>query len=375
MIDSSPKLLHLYETKAQFVLNDSIHKMFRIETYPFDPLYLIDNAPFIVIIEVDTFSHHHFEAISNAFIHGRSFVTVVVSNRKNDESYRALSLLTHSVSCSIPQSEDENNLLLVTLLPMFQVQLERFNYLEALKLRSHRSGLVDSLNVVAHQWRQPINLISMEAINLSIQSSLDTHIPSPSVQQSAQIISEQSQRMADILKSVLNMGKTHRKNEPFSINEMIDRIEFFFADQLKRYHIRLNFVRLEEDTLLQGYQTDMEEVLVNLIANAKDAFTSFKDATDTKFIVVGAVLSLDSIILTVRDNAGGVPKEIREKIFEPNFSTKGEGEGFGIGLHVARSIISQEFKGSLTLSVDSDQTLFTIIVPRTDSSKLKFIDS
>lgn len=373
MSNALPILLHLYEDKARVIPNDTLTKMFRIESHPFEPVCLIRHNPLIVMVEADTFSHRHFAAISNAFADGRSFVCVVVCNYKDEESYHALSLLTQSVLYSMPKSAEENTDLLSSLMPMLQTQWERQDYLETLKLRSHRSGLVDSLNVVAHQWRQPINLISMEAINLSIQSSLDITIPSSSVQQSTQIISEQSQRMADILKGVLSMGKTHRKNEPFSVNETLDRIEFFFADQLKRNHIRFNCIRLEEDTLLQGYQTDLEEVLVNLIANAKDAFVASKE--DMKFITLSAQLSPESVVLSVRDNAGGVPKEIQEKIFEPHFSTKGEGEGFGIGLHVARSIIMQEFKGSLALSVDSNETLFTIIVPRSDSSQLKFIDS
>ncbi len=374
MIDNFPILLHLYEESAKVVPNDAIHKMFRIESHPFEERHLMENDPIIVIIEADTLSLCHVDAIRNAILKGRSFITVVASNQKKGDTYQALSLLTQSVFFSIPKIEAENTALFSTLMPMFQTQLERSDYMETLKLRSHRSGLVDSLNVVAHQWRQPINLISMEAINLTIQSSLDPHVPSPSVQKSAQIISDQSQRMAEILKSVLNMGKTHRKNEPFSINEIMDRIEFFFADQLKRHRIQLNFVRLSEDTLLQGYQTDMEEVLVNLIVNAKDAF-AYSRSSEPNVITVKAELSDTSVLLSVHDNAGGVPQEIQEKIFEPRFSTKGDGEGFGIGLHVARSIIIQEFKGSLTLSVDGNETHFTIVVPRSDSSKLKFIDS
>ncbi len=374
MIDNLPTLLHLYEGSAKIVPNDTLHTLFRIESYPFEAIHLIQNDPLVLIIETETFSQDHLDVIRNAITHGDSFITVVVSNHQEDHICQALSLLTQSVFFPLPKNDMENATLLSTLMPMFQAHLERFDYIEALKLRSHRSGLVDSLNVVAHQWRQPINLISMEAINLNIQSSLDPQVPSPSVQKSSQIISEQSQRMAEILKSVLNMGKTHRKNEPFSINEMMDRIEFFFADQLKRSQIQLNFVHLSEDTLLQGYQTDMEEVLVNLISNAKDAFAS-STSSEVKFITVKAELSDESIRLSVHDNAGGVPQEIQEKIFEPRFSTKGDGEGFGIGLHVARSIIVQEFKGSLTLNVDGNETRFTIVVPRSDNSRLKFIDS
>lgn len=374
MINNLPILLHLYEENAKVVPTDTLQALFQIESHPFEEIHLIHNDPIVLIVEVDTLSQHHVDAIRNAIMKGQDFITVVISNNKNDDVYQTLSLLTHSVFFLIPKNDMENLALFSTLMPMLQAHLERYDYIETLKLRSHRAGLVDSLNVVAHQWRQPINLISMEAINLNIQSSLDPHIPSPSVHKSAQIISEQSQRMAEILKSVLNMGKTHRKNEPFSINEMMDRIEFFFTDQLKRHHIDLNFARLPEDILLQGYQTDMEEVLVNLIANAKDAFANSKPS-ESHIITVKAKLSDTSVLVSVHDNAGGVPKEIQDKIFEPRFSTKGNGEGFGIGLHIARSIIVQEFKGTLTLSVDANETHFTIVVPRSDGSKLKFIDS
>jgi signal transduction histidine kinase len=260
------------------------------------------------------------------------------------------------------------------ILPMLREHVDALRYQEALKMRSHRSGSVDSLNVVAHQWRQPLNLISMEAINLSIQSTLEPSVPSASIQKSTQMISEQSQRMAEILKSVLNMGKTHRGKEPFSINAMMERVKLFFADQLQFERIDCRMIGLEEDKFLHGYSTDFEEVLVNLIANAKDAFKSM--ALDyPKSISLEAKSDESSIQFILKDNAGGVPESIREKIFEPHFSTKGQGEGFGIGLHIARLIVTQEFKGTLSLNVSGNETTFTITIPRHDASQLKFIYS
>lgn len=170
------------------------------------------------------------------------------------------------------------------------------------------------------------------------------------------------------------MGKTHRGKEPFSINEMLSRVQLFFADILQRERIDFQLMMLEEDKFLHGYSSDFEEVLVNLIANAKDAFKTMS-IEYPKSISLEAAYNDTEFIFQLKDNAGGVPEAIREKIFEPHFSTKGQGEGFGIGLHIARLIITQEFKGSLNLSVHDHQTLFTITIPRSDSSQLKFIYS
>lgn len=373
MTDPTPILLHLYKQAPRFSPDKKVQNLLKCESLPYDMTHLIERNLLGLVLEVDTFNELYLEHIKTAFGLGKTFVIILLSTHKEEPLFHEVSLLTQSVFFPIPDSEAENAILNTALIPMLHTQLERLHYIETLKFRAHNSGLVESLNVVAHQWRQPINLISMEAINLSIQSALDGHVSAESIQQSIQIISDQTQRMSSILKSVLNMGKTHRGNESFSINEMMDRIEFFFTEQLQRHRIELHFVRLDQDTSLLGYQTDMEEVLANLISNAKDAFGT-SSANESRRIDLEASGTPETVVLLLRDNAGGIPQELREKIFEPHFSTKNEGEGFGIGLHIARTIIEQEFKGSLALSVEGGETLFTITVPRSDVSQLKFIN-
>jgi signal transduction histidine kinase len=365
--------LHLYEQHPSFIPNETLLNNFQIESNPYDPIHLLERTFFILLLEVDLLSENHLENIKRSFNRGKPFSIVLLTTHPIEKYVRWLSLLTQCVVFPIPLTAKENNAINTALFPMAKVQWDHLHYIETLKIRSNRSRLVDSLNVVAHQWRQPINLISMEAINLSIQSTLETSVSSESIQKSTKIISEQSQRMADILKSVLNMGKTLRGREPFSINEMIDRIEFFFLDQLQKNRITFLTSKLAEDNVMQGYQTDMEEVLVNLILNAKDALVS--SSVKEKVIHLELQSTDETILFSVRDNAGGIPKELRDKIFEPHFSTKGEGEGFGIGLHVARMIIEQEFKGSLLLTIDSEETHFTITLPRNDITRLTFINT
>lgn len=374
MQNSNPRLLHLYDTTPLFTPNNTLKSFFSLKSAPYDPNLLYSEDFIALILETDTFDKYHFEACQILRSMGKKPVLIILCNGEKGEYLRSIALHFHSVSFPLLTKESESDALCTMILPMLREHLDAIRYTDALKLRSRRSGMVESLNVVAHQWRQPINLISMEAINLSIQSTLEESVSSASIQKSAKIISDQSQRMAEILKSVLNMGKTHRGKEPFSINAMMERIKLFFADQLQRDRIEYRTIGLEEDKFLHGYATDLEEVLVNLIANAKDAFKTI--AFDyPKTITVEAYNTDTEVLFSIKDNAGGVPEAIREKIFEPHFSTKGQGEGFGIGLHIARLIITQEFKGSLRLTVSENETVFTITLPRNDASQLKFINS
>lgn len=364
-------LLHQYEERPFFSPDESLKGLFHIESAPFDPERSFFEPITSIILEIPTCEERHVEWFQKLHAAGHTIVAVILTDEAYHERHARICLLYHTVI--FPRSYRSEKISEM-ISPMLRKHIDSLRYLDALKLRSHRAEGVDSLNVVAHQWRQPINLISMEAINLSIQATLEEHVSAESIQKSTQMISEQSQRMAEILKNVLNMGKAHRGKEPFSINTMLHHVRDFFADQLQQERIEYHSDLLKDDISLYGYSSDLEEVLVNLIANAKDAFKTAVFA-DTKHITVTVESDANAIFFRVRDNAGGIPEAIQEKIFEPHFSTKGEGEGFGIGLHIARLIVTQEFKGSLSVAVSGGESTFTIRIPRTDASELKFIYS
>lgn len=373
MNNNLPLLLHLVDGTSSFSPCEKLKTLCTVETLSYDQEMVSSDLLIGVILETKIFIKHHLRSIKNLHATGKKLALIILCEDSDDESLRSAALITQCITFP-PISADLNSESISNqILPMLREHIDSIQYIETLELRSHRSEIVDTLNVVAHQWRQPINLISMESINLSIQSTLEECVPSSSVQKSTQMISEQAQRMAEILKNVLNMGKTHRGKEPFSINEMLDKVKLFFADQLQLERIEYKVIKLTEDKSLYGYSSDFEEVLVNLIANAKDALKT--SMTDLKTITVEVKDTGSAILFTVKDNAGGIPEIIQAKVFEPHFSTKGQGEGFGIGLHIARLIITQEFKGSINLSTSNNETTFSIIVPHCDTSKLTYIYS
>ncbi len=239
-------------------------------------------------------------------------------------------------------------------------------------MNHNRSEAIEALRVVAHQWRQPLNLISVEAMNLIVQASLQENVDSKEILKSAQTISDQVQRMSDVLKSLLDLGKIQKRKELFCINDLLKTLQNFFDEQLKNENITLNVEFPSQQFKIIGFYHDLREVLVNLITNAKDAYVQ-NPHIKTREISLHVSMFQNNYYFSIQDRAGGVPKAIRSKIFEPNFSTKKSGDGFGIGLHVAKIIIEQEFGGALAYESIENGSRFLIEIPSGDLDNLRYI--
>lgn len=367
MTKSKANVLVLLENSRVLSIPSSFYQNFNVQTHLNQASFYENQNIVGIIIDTKLLSEETCAILISSHQH---FSVALLGNNTNKHLIHKIRLLFQTISFSTSPSCDDFN----AIKKMFQTSFEMQQYQTALKIQAQRSRLYESLNIVAHQWRQPINLISMEAINLIIQSSESERVLSTSVQQSASLIAEHTQKMSDILKSVLSLGKLNRAKEPFMINPLLDKIELSFTNQFKKNKISLIVLKLDLDKLLYGLHTDLEEVIINLLVNAKDAYST-TTIEIAKIITLTAYVTEDSLLFVVSDQAGGVPKSIQDKIFEPHFSTKKEDEGFGIGLHVARLIIEQEFKGTLTLKVFNNETVFTITLPRNDLSNLKFINT
>ena len=253
------------------------------------------------------------------------------------------------------------------------VSIAKTNHYNIAVMRSsYQKRVLETLQIVAHQWRQPINLISMEAINMMVLANMDKAVKSTEILKSSEFISQQVSRMSDILKSILSMGKEERIKQLFTVYELAESIQTFFVEQFQKEEIELIINIRDEDIKIYGFKTDVEEVLINLINNARDAYIG-NQIEGKKTIVFEASVEEGFYCFSIRDEAGGVPEEIRSKIFEPKFSTKTKGSGFGIGLHFAQITIEKEFGGSLTLKPHSNGAEFQIRLPRNDLSNLTFI--
>lgn len=368
MIDSGSVILHIgkehSKTAGRFTeWGYEYHSISfeQLEHFPYDSLLLL--------IDDDTITLDRIEILKDFFVR-TSFTTIVMLTPVTDQELRGrLELLTQIVWI-----ESEMGGPWLDRLHEHCKRLEASkHYQNVLKTRSRRSGLFDAIGAVAHQWRQPINLISMDAISLSLQSKMSPCVASEDVRISADFIVEQTQRMSKILTNILTMGKEQRHKGVFTPHPLLEAVKQFFLLQFEQNGIKLSVEFHGTSFDIFGFQSDLEEVIINLVANARDAYKDNSHNNESKTIRINVIDEDNVICIDVIDYAGGVPLEIRDRIFERDFSTKKEGDGFGIGLHIARLIIENEFGGTLTLYAQEHGSRFRITLPKHNAIQNKLI--
>ena len=372
MTKQRPIILHFHEDALLLQLPDFFQKSFEIIPIPLNAPLLVNEYVVGIIVDVSALSNTLCDVILSYNVFVGNMGICICSESSQPKLVHILSLEAQTVCFEreLLRNKDESEW---KQLEKFFFSIAKTNqYNTAITRSSYQKSVLDTLQIVAHQWRQPINLISMEAINMMVLANIDKTVKSSEVLKSSEFISQQVLRMADILKSILNMGKDERVKQLFTVHELTDSIKVFFSEQFQKEKIELVIDILDDEIQIYGFKTDLEEVIINLINNARDAYLE-NHIEGKKTITFQALVDNGSYLFSIRDEAGGIPEEIRKKIFEPKFSTKDKGVGFGIGLHFAQLTIEKEFGGSLTLHSYPSGSEFQIQLPRNDLSNLTFI--
>ena len=228
---------------------------------------------------------------------------------------------------------------------------------QMLILQDRLSVMGEMINNIAHQWNQPLNALGLIVQQLPFYhetGTLTTELLNENTQQAMKQIKHMSRTINDFR----NLFKVDKETIVFGANEVITRtlslVEKTFEDQT----ITISF-QPEGNPMATGFPNEYSQVLLNILLNARDALVEHK--------VADALISIHSLaegnksVVTITDNAGGIPKEIIDKLFDAYFSTKGD-KGTGIGLFMSKAIIEKSMGGRLTVRNIGDGAEFRIEV-------------
>ncbi len=215
----------------------------------------------------------------------------------------------------------------------------------------------EMLNMIAHQWRQPLNAISASAITLSFKNELNLLTPE-SIDETSNFIQKETLVMSGIIDDFMEFNKSGI-NKEFFLYEAVNEAVKMINPQLRNRSIMLN-TKIDKTLKVFHNIKSIEHVLLNIITNAKDAFEG-KDETIEKNIKISTQYDVEGIRLNIEDNAGGIPEEIINKIFDPYFTTKAKGKGTGIGLYMSKLMVENISGASLSVQSKDDTTVFSIL--------------
>lgn len=199
--------------------------------------------------------------------------------------------------------------------------------------------------MIAHQWRQPLNALSASAINLILKVQME-EIDSDTVEKEALFIQNQCLKMSHMIETFMEFVKPSKEARTFTLRHALDQSLLLVERQLKHHNIVVRIEEISEGIEIFGYEDQFEQVVLNLISNAKDAFDA--STQELKMLIIRLSRENGSCaVFSIEDNAGGIDRSIQDKIFDPYFTSKVDGKGTGLGLYMSQEIVKKSFDSEL----------------------------
>ncbi|NVJ53171.1 MAG: HAMP domain-containing histidine kinase [Campylobacteraceae bacterium] len=230
---------------------------------------------------------------------------------------------------------------------------------EALLIQQSRSAaLGEMISNIAHQWRQPLNAVSLIIQNLNFlykSNQLNDEQMEKSVNKVIFLTSNMSQTIDDFR----NFFKPEKIKHKFIVNNTIEKAIKIVDASFETLKIKIDLKVPNDKCEAYGFENEFSQVIVNILTNAKDSFVERN--IEEPLINIELFKKDDVINLIIKDNAGGVEEKIFPKIFDPYFSTKENGTG--IGLYMSKMIVENSMNGRLVAENIDNGLKFNICVP------------
>lgn len=224
----------------------------------------------------------------------------------------------------------------------------------------HINQMTEMIINIAHQWRQPLSVISSIASGIIVQKKLgvldekEQEKQMENILNKTQFLSSTIDNFNDFIK------KDYNKNE-FSLHNCIDSTLAVLDSTFDYEKIKLFKDFYLEDLIIKGDESKLAQVLLNIITNAKD-FLVIREI-ENKWISIKTFKENEFIYITIEDSAKGIDEKVIDKIFDIYFTTKHQSQGTGLGLYISYEVIQKIFKGKLWVENSEFGAKFTIELP------------
>jgi len=210
--------------------------------------------------------------------------------------------------------------------------------------QSKMASLGEMIGNIAHQWRQPLSIISTAATGMMFKKNFaaltdeDFHNNCTSINTNAQYLSKTIDDFKNFIQGDSKLIQFDLQDE---VNEFMNIVE----STIKKHQIHMD-IKLIENTKIIGYPNELTQCFINIFNNAKDALVE-NNELENRYIFISQEIKNNNVVIEFKDNANGIDNSIINNIFEPYFTTKHKSQGTGLGLHMTYNLIVNAMKGSI----------------------------
>lgn len=223
--------------------------------------------------------------------------------------------------------------------------------------QSKLAQIGEMISMLAHQWRQPLASISSVIGILVIDAELD-QLEKDYLLEKLNEMSDTTQQLSNTIDDFRNFFKPAKNKEKFLLADAVNATKHMIEPQLHGIDFK---IIAEKNIEIYSYKNELMHVFLNVLWNSIDALKE-TDTLNGKILIKIFQQENNYAVLTIEDNAGGIPEKIINNVFDPYFSTKSK-NGTGLGLYMSKTIIEEHCKGSIKVVNNSEGACFTIKLP------------
>lgn len=275
-----------------------------------------------------------------------AFMTDITKHKKTEENLiirqEEIEVLNNSLESKINEEVEKNR------------EKDQMMYQQ-----SRLASMGEMIGNIAHQWRQPLNIMALVMQDLYISDQLD-NLTSKKVEESYEKANNLLQYMSQTIDDFRNFFQQGGEESEFSVKDSLDTVYNLINTNLAYNHIECK-IEVQHDSIIKGGLNEFKQVLINIINNAQEAIQG-NDSSHKK-INIFITQKNEQAVICLSDDGGGISKNVIDKVFDPYFTTKNKTQGTGLGLYMSKQIIENSMCGSLSVENIKNGAKFTISLP------------
>ena len=276
--------------------------------------------------------------IIEKYYNGKNWAEYILANP--DKNFRVAiknmqdKIRHFSIKCSIVKNEE---FIIATLTDITQEieQIEANKEKDRILFQQSKiAAITDTLKNIAHQWRQPLSVISTITSGMKLQKELNI-LDDNEFNLSCDGIINNTNKLSTTIDNFTNFFNTDNNSTKFSLIEALENTQKFMNSILEKNSIECQFI-YDSDIILDSNKNDFSQAILNILDNSVHALITVENIED-RFIFI----EFKNNILQIKDSGNGIDKNIISKILEPYFTTKHQAFGIGLGLYIVNEFFVQ----------------------------------
>jgi len=227
---------------------------------------------------------------------------------------------------------------------LFEIEKNRKND-NIIAQQTKMAAMGEMIGNIAHQWRQPLSVITTAASGVKIEHEMDM-LTDKRLIESLDGITKSAKHLSSTIDDFRDFFKQDKEKNTFNIKSTFSKTLSLISNQFLNNEIKI--IDNIESVILHALENELIQVLINILNNSRDELLT-KEKQEL-LIFINVYTKSDFMIIEIQDNAGGIKEDIIDRIFEPYFTTKHKAQGTGIGLYMSEEIISKHMNGTISAS-------------------------